>query len=219
MKKPIVIRFALFWLLLSAACTAKPDPLIYYDDDPNGYFGAPPNELQFAKVVVGKEIVLNSAIFVPLKPAEGGLTIEFRRSDLEEAFIQDLFFGQGNDVTHLHPFARLGMEATLTDERLILSIHPGVILHLRNDIKGFPRYKTFFNEDIVGRVTDVRGDVYYSADQGKIKKGLGSVYISFVGPTPGAKLVRLPDGSIAIIPPPGVQYGPAKYPPRVVKGP
>lgn len=218
MRHALSMRLALFWLLTVAACAAGPPP-IYYGNDPNTYVGTQPNELHFDVLIEGQEINLNTVIVMPSIGHDGILTVEFPRSTLDEAFVRGLFFDKDERVINVHPFTASGIEAVLTDRRLILRIHPGVVLHLRSDIKGSPGFKTFVDENVVGLVTKVEGEVYYSSQRKKIKKRLVDSFISYVGPTPGASFQRLSDGGVGLIPPPGVDYLPKRYLPHYLPGP
>ena len=172
--------------------------------------------LKFNLVKTGIEIPLNSLIVMPALGKKGFLSIEFKRVEVNEKFIRDLFYGEDKNVTEIHPFSYNGIESILTKDKLILNIRSGVGLHLRNDMNFFPDYKTFKNNNVVGKITRVEGKVFYSSDSELIREKLNdiSVWIS-LNSTPGAKTYKLPDGShMGIIPFDGEKDLP-KYKPRV----
>lgn len=199
---------------------------IYEAGDPNVHFFPVllPGELTFDKAIEGQEIPLNTAIVMPSVGEQGLLTIEFMRADLDKDFVQALFYGGDARARAHHPFAHLGIEAVLTDERLILNIHPGVVLHLREDMDRSRSYKTFANPDSTGKITSVSGEVYCSVDPDFSKIKLHAFYVSIsagaVGSeTPGATVTRKPDGSREISIPGEKLRLPKRYPQRIVEGP
>lgn len=200
----------------------------YSRGDPNAHF-APrllPNELQFDRVTEGMEIPLNSVIAMPDYPKGGLLTLEFRRVDLQDAFVRGLFFADDESVAKDHPFAKPGIEAVLTNKKLILKLHSSVVLHLRNGMKNFPGYETFVNENAVGRATEVQGEVLYSSDHEYIKIKLGDFYVSTfpsldINLIEPDKIKRHADGSYTFVNPVEGYKGPlpVRYPPKVISGP
>lgn len=196
-------------------------------DDPNLEFNKDfpgilrPNELTFRKVVAGQEIVLHSAIVMPPLGEPGRLVIEFRRSDLEEAFVRGLFYDPYSDEIKLHPFASPGVEAVLTNEKLIVTVHQGVNLHFRNDMQSFPEYRTFTHDQVVGWVTDVKGNVLYSDQSAIIREKLNDIFTSiiysgnYLSKIEGLEYRKLDDGTMGWVIPPGVEIPPKTYPPRV----
>ena len=185
--------------------------------------GVVPNGTKFVKAAAGSEISLHSLIVMPSFPHKNGmLTFEFKRSDLREAFIQDFFFRKDPNVNIGHPFAYVGVESNLTDNRLILKLHPGVLLHLRNGMESSPDYKTFKNANVTGKITKVSGDVFYSSDP-TIKSRLSAFYaadrVTMSVDAPGTKTTRRPDGSYEMIVPVDRITSPRWYPPRVIEGP
>lgn len=223
MTKSMTIQGLLFLSLVWACAAESLDP-VFESNDPNIHFlPLSPNELKFHKVRQGQSLVLNSVIVMPALGEEGSLTIEFQRSDVEEGFIRGLFFGEDTNIENVHPFAGNGIEALLTNQRLILRVHSGVVLHLRNDMKYFPNFKTFIDENVVGQVTGVAGDVSYSSDRESIRKKLFDVFVQYRGPAsdrvPGTTVRRLPDGSYEGTFPSDVPVIPSRYPPRVLDSP
>jgi hypothetical protein len=163
---------------------------------------------------------------MPDLPDRGLLTIEFRRAHLQEPFVRGFFLGEDKSVRKNHPFASPGIEAILTDKRLILNIHSGVVLHLRNGMSQFQGYETFVDENVKGRVTEVEGNVFSSSDSEYINIKLGDYYVSTF-PSLDINLMRpgsvkqQPDGSYIITDPLKGYEGklPVRYPPKVIEGP
>ena len=154
--------------------------------------------LKFYSVKTGMDIPLNSIIVMPSFGKKGFLSIEFKRVEVNEKFIRDLFYGEDKNVTKIHPFAYNGIEPILTKDKLILNIYSGVGLHLRNDMNFSPNYKTFKSDNVVGKVIQVKGKVFCSSDRQLLKERLNDVFVwirlSSVS-TPGSKTYKLPDGS------------------------
>lgn len=200
---------------------------IYEGNDPNAAFLhiLLPGELEFDRASVGQEIPLNTAIVMPVidDDEEALLTIEFRRSDFQEAFIRGFFFGEDPDLVESHPLAYWEIEPILTDERVILTIHPGAHLHLRNGTESLPNYKTFANDDIVGRITAVSGEVFVSSDPLWTKIRLYDFYVSVASEVrrdnPYARFEEQSDGSTVITVPADALRFPERYPSRVIPGP
>ena len=244
MKPLFVICFFLLFAMLSACAggseesgfsvferkallfpTYKGNP-IYKANDPNAklHYRLLPNELQFEKVMEGKEISLNSLIVMPDIQDGGFLTIEFNRADLKEFFIREFFYGEDDKVANGHPFVREGVEPTLTDQRFILNIHPGIAFHLRNGMESNLYYQTFTDENVIGKITKVEGNVYYSSDHEYIKIVFSDLYvfvsnsmdITSIDPT---YVKQRPDGSYVITAPLDAYEMPVRYPPRILEGP
>ncbi len=198
---------------------------VYEGDDPNAAFKYRllPGELEFESPRVGQEIPLNTAIIMP--PIGDGdealLTIEFRRSDFREPLIRGFFFAEDADLVKRHALGREGMETVLTDERVIITIHAGVRLHLKSEAITFPVYKTFKNEDAAGRITAVQGKVLVSSDPQWIKIKLNDFYYGIVLTPDKSRQTfeKQPDGSTLITTPRDAHQSPLRYPPRVIPGP
>jgi hypothetical protein len=174
---------------------------------------------------VGTLIPLHSVIEMPSISEVAFVSIEFPRSELEDQFVKDMFYRTDYDVVGgAHPFSSNGIEPVLTKDKLILNIHSGVILHLRNDMILSPNYKTFKNDKIKGVVTEVRGNVLWSCEHCLIRKRLENVFVMFkdantglLNPKPGTKIIKNPDGSTTIITPyTGIQV-PPRYLPRIME--
>jgi len=182
-----------------------------------------PNELEFARANEVDEVSLHSVILMPDVLEEGLLTLEFRRSDLEEAFVQGLFFRKDPKIVNVHPFAQRGVEAVLTDERLILNIHSGVIFHLRNDMENAQSYETFSNPEVVAKITQATGEIFVSLDPILTKFRLRDIYAwarpSIDMEAPGVVVEKKGERRTDIrVPKEAVKF-PELYPPRVIEGP
>jgi len=182
--------------------------------------------LNLLPLKVGTQIPLHSLIEMPSLNEDAFLSIEFPRSALEDQFVKDMFYRLDYDIIGAHPFSSNGIEPVLTRDKLILNIHSGVILHLRNDMILSPTYKTFRNEKIKGVVEEVRGNVLWSCEHSLIKEKLENMFVMFqhahidlLNPKPGTKIIKNPDGSTSIIAPGGLKdMGiPPKYFPRIIE--
>lgn len=205
----------LFFILLTVSLVKAGD----YRRFPEELFDVP---LKFHPLNVNINIPLHSVIIMPSLREEGFLSIEFPRAELEEKFIRDLFYKGDRNVVKIHPFAHGGIEAILTRDKLVLNIHSGVILHLRNDMNFFPNYKTFKSEKVNGRVTEAKGKVLCSFDHLLIKERLNNVFVWGIGPSastkPETRVYKQPDGSYMIIMPFDEKTDfPPEYPPKIIE--
>jgi hypothetical protein len=200
---------------------------VYEGNDPNSVF-APlllPREMEFRRVTVGQEIPLNSVIVMPDILDEGLLVIEIDRLDLQKDFIMGFFFERDEKVSRHHPFSHVGIEPILTDERLILRLHPSVVLHLRDAMESDPFYQTFVHEKVIGKVTQVNGEVFSTSDHELIKIKLNNFFamappsLDLTVENPKVKIEERSDGSIQVMVPLDALEGPEEYPPVVMEGP
>ena len=220
------LLFAIVLILLTSisAKTKTPESIyphkIYKNDDPNVTFEShlQGKTLKFINLKTGMNISLNSIIVMTSISDESFLSIEFPRTMLTNKFIEDLFYHKDQNIMTLHPFAKNGIEAILIKDKLVLNIHSGVVLHLRNDIKYFPNYKTFKSGNVTGKVTKIKGKVFSSFDHLLIKEKLKDIFIQWKGPRfstkPDTKEYRLNDGSYRILMPKDKSDIPPKYPPK-----
>lgn len=194
--------------------------------------------LAFEPVEVGQTLPLNTLIVMP-SPAiddEALLIIEFSRQDLNESFVEAYFFDRQALIPVDHPYARMGVEYILTDERLILKIHPDMVLHLRDDSTGIrpqfferPEYQRqifnsaalddiFRRDDVVGTVIFVSGDVYGSADPRRVRSDFHGFHAGTRASAPGAMLTIVCGSTPASDRHDALRLFPQSYPPRVVAG-
>ncbi len=198
---------------------------VYDPDDPNFQLSHRllPNELEFARAEGVQEVSLHSVILMPSAFEDALLTLEFRRSDLEEAFVQGLFFKKDPKILNAHPFAQRGIEAILTDERLVLNIHSGVTFHLRNDMENAPTYETFSNPEVIAKVTQATGEIFISLDPIMTRFRLRDIYVvadtSVDMEAPGVVVEETSEGHSVITLSPEALKIPELYPPRVIEGP
>ncbi|MGH7167666.1 MAG: hypothetical protein ACREII_03965 [Nitrospiraceae bacterium] len=128
--------------------------------------------LKVEEAKVGMKISLHSLLVTaPLfeqpkgSPQQSTMTISFKRSDVHSHYLALLFSRINATVRSVHPFADRGIESVLTDNSLTITLHSGVMLHLRNDIQALPQTKVFVSEDAVGAVTEVHGRAFVSTDR------------------------------------------------------
>jgi hypothetical protein len=174
------------------------------------------------QAVAGMTIPLNSLVVGPsyerADTSDPILTITFRRDDLTEEFVEKFFDPTNRNVRVIHPFAERGIEAVLNNERLSITIHRGVILHLRNDLEAIPGFRTFRINNAVGTVSAVSGDFVVSRDSDTIRH-LSHVSTRFSAPqmrcAPDEKCVRTRDGGYLFQFDSSDSSLPRRYPPRV----
>lgn len=256
MSPPILQPFVFIVALLSTCIAiAEDSPPISAEDEATTFFDSDdclpgrhtagdsketipswlrPGELAFVRAEEGQAVPLNSIIVVPLRSddVEALLIIEFSRGDLNEAFVQAFFFDRQALIPTIHPYAQIGVEYLLTEERLILKIHPDVVFHLRDDAVrlGFrmpdePEYRSrmftnrdvkdiFRSDDAIGKVILVSGEVHVSTDTEFAKSNLEDVYTQVIGYSMipiGCLLSQ--SGAVAT-----KSWWMNSYPPRVLQG-
>ena len=207
-----LLRLFIIFLILFTATLANTGDIKnipsykYYDEEDPNFANADMlfasrlqgKTLKFYFLKTGMDIPLNSIIEMPSFGEKGFLSIEFKRVEVNEKFIRDLFYGEDKNVTKIHPFSYNGIEPILTKDKLILNIYSGVGLHLRNDMNFFPNYKTFKSDNVVGKVKQAKGKIVCSSDRQLIRERLNDVFVWISlssEATPGAKTYKLPDGS------------------------
>lgn len=187
----------------------------------------------------GQALPLNTLIVMPSPTVddEALLIIEFPREDLNEAFIRSYFFDRQALIPVVHPYSRMGVEYILTEERLILKIHPDMVVHLRDDYTGTvldvevdrPDYQrrmftspdirdVFRRDDAVATVIFVSGDVYVSDDPERVRSDFHHLHTGLRIRAPGESIpmVCRPSSPDDRRDPP--RLFPESYPPRVVAG-
>lgn len=194
--------------------------------------------LTFAPATEGRAVPLNTMVVMPSPSVddEAMLIIEFSRHDLNEAFVQAYFFDRQALIPMDHPYTRMGVEYILTDERLLLKIHPDMVFHLRDDSSGMthdvrdvPDYRRqmftspdigdmFKRDDVAGRVILVSGNVYMSDDPDRVRALFGHVYQSVRATAPGKPIMLRCGLSESVTATTPVQLLPQGFPPRVVSG-
>ncbi len=158
--------------------------------------------LKFELVKKGTEIPLNSIIVMPASRGgkNGFLSISFKRSDVNEQFINDFFYNRNPLIRSVHPFSYQQIEPVLYNDKLVLNIHDGIIMHIRSDIDSPDNYYTFSANNVMGRVIGVRGAVYHSKDHKDIKRLLKNFFvtwgISLVPNSVGTETKSLLEGGI-----------------------
>lgn len=197
-----------------------------------------PDLLPFVSAEEGQTVPLNSIIVMPMlmDDDEALLIIEFARRDLNEAFVQAVFLDRQLLVPVDHPYTHIGVEYLLTEERLILKIYPHVILHLRDDFRplrfGLPdetefqrlmftsrdSRDIFKNDDAVGQVVLVSGNVHVSTDPEYARSNLHNVHTQLRGSSADDIIRRIcsrmqPNASNA-----QSRWFPDSFAPRVLRG-
>lgn len=177
-------------------------------------------DLKFDLINVGSRISLNSVIRVKNNSQKEFVVIEFNSNELDKTFIKDVFYDKNKNVYAVHPLLSRGVELLLSKGKLRVVLHSGVTLILKNDMPFHPEYKTFTNEELVGRVVAVNGEVVDSkieiANMEKFKDYFISYQASKSYNQAGTSQI-LPDGStITYFPPLTDDVLPNKYQPKIV---
>ena len=261
MNLPTIQLLAFFTILLSTCFAMAEEPVPTFRDSSTITFGDSsecvperqdgdseetipswlrPGELAFVRAEEGQAVPLNSIIVMPERPddEEALLIIEFSRRDLHEAFVQAFFFDRQALIPVVHPYAQTGVEYLLTEERLILKIHPDVIFHLRDEpawpggyeMSGEPGfwarmftnsdvYEIFKSDDVIGKVILVSGEVFVSADPEFAKANFDGVYTQLRNQLAHFTVITLGcmQSSLNVVTAPTRRW-PESYPPRVLPG-
>src|SRR5882672_7072925 len=104
------------------------------------------------------------------------------------------------------------MEPILTKKSLIIRLHLGVILHLRNDIPNSPDYKTFSVDTSRARLSTFGHETYLGKPKTPEIGGLAEFFMALRPKECVPENPQLPHGPT--ICPPG-EYSPKMYEPRV----
>jgi hypothetical protein len=145
--------------------------------------------LKEERLTEGMTVPLHSVILAPAyQRSEGSdtseaiATIYFNRNDLTREFLQKFFDPDDAVIRVMHLFASRGVETVLTKDKLLVTLHPGIALHLRNDVQFYPDFRTFREVTTTGTVTYVKGEFLVSRDQGVIMQNLADVWTLIIGP-------------------------------------
>lgn len=106
---------------------------------------------------------------------DGFVTITWKRDEMDKHFVASLL-EESSAVRMFHPFVDRGIETVLREESFSITLHDGMLLHLRNDMPSFTKLKTFASEKAVGIATEVRGKVFVSTDTEVIETKLATVW-------------------------------------------
>jgi len=168
--------------------------------------------LDIRKANDGDLVPLSTIIYTPRPTQEGYVQLEFPRESLSKEFLDEFFLNRSSGLRSVHPFSQTGVESILTKNSLIVRLHLGVILHLRNDIPNAPGYKTFSVNSPRARLSTFGHETY-----------IGSPKISDIGGLRGFFLALRPKECVAENPQsprgpkicPQGEYFPKMYEPRI----
>ena len=148
------------------------------------------DRLSFQEIKKGMVIPLHSLIATfPVEPtakpnpSEVFVTLVFPRSQLGKRELFILTSQINTWAFEMEPFAHRGVETVLYQDYLIVTIHDGIMFHLRNGIPANPDLKVFRSEDVRGIVTEVRGKVYLSTDHDILSQKLAHKWAFFSKPS------------------------------------
>ena len=130
----------------------------------------------------------------------GFVTITWKLNDMDTHFVASLF-QESSAVRMFHPFADRGIEVVLREDSFSITLHEGMLLHLRNDMPSFPTMKTLVSENAIGIATEVRGKMFISMDTEVIETKLPTIWsdsLLCVGSIPrcilGDTCIQAPNG-------------------------
>ncbi len=174
---------------------------------PRTYHGV---RLQISKARSVDRIPLGTVIFTPLPSEEGYVQLEFPRNAVSKEFLEEFFLSPSSWVRGAHPFSQRGIESILTKDSLIVRLHFGVVLHLRNDMPGMPDYKTFSAKNPQARLVTFGHETYL----GKPKTPKAGTLQEFFVAGRAKECVQDAARSLAYTCQPG-EYFPQMYRPRI----
>ena len=92
------------------------------------------------------------------------LSIAFTRADLDDRFLNDLFYPkQQNKLKQLPPFTEPGVEAILTPGHVVFNLYSGVVVHFQPSLSYPDGYAAFKSEAVTGNVVKVIGEAAHIA--------------------------------------------------------
>ncbi|MGH8615091.1 MAG: hypothetical protein ACREYF_24480 [Gammaproteobacteria bacterium] len=185
--------------------------------------------LTVEKISAGMKIPLHSVIATHPRGRiardddfQSTVTLAFRRQDVLQAVLSKLLSPDNKDVRVVHLFARPGVETVVTVDSVKVTLHEGIIFHLRDDIKALTRLKTFISEDVTATVIEVRGTVLVSRDTQIIQEKLAPIWTLSRGPrvpcVEGKNCFKRSDGGFDILVDPELanyEHVPRLYSPRL----
>jgi hypothetical protein len=149
-----------------------------------------------------KSVKINDEIGMPEVLATGPLgagacaTISFPRNAFEERFLRDLISaGSASQAAAFIPFTSPGIETVVRGDEVLVKVHAGTIVHMRDDLV-YNNDSRAFKQGAKGRVVWVEGDVVRA--QAKGQPSLRKFVILPVSesiPVSERKMSRQPDGS------------------------
>ncbi len=178
---------------------------------PRDYFGV---ALDVSKAKNGDRVPLGIIIFTPLPSREGYVQLEFPRSAVSKEFLDEFFLHRSNRLRSLHPFWQRGVESILTKKSLIVRLHFGVVLHLRNDIPNYPDYRTFAVENPQAKLVTFGHETYLGKPKTSEVEELREFFIALRPKECLPDGPELPGRPTSYTCPPGEHF-PKMYEPRV----
>jgi hypothetical protein len=176
---------------------------------PRTYRGVP---LDIRKASNGDRVPLGTIIYTPPPTQEGYVQLEFPREILSKGFVDEFFLNRSSGLRSVHPFSQRGMESILTKNSLIIRLHLGVILHLRNDIPNSPDYKTFSVDNPRARLVTFGHETYLGKPKTSEIGRLRELFLEWRPKECVPENPQFPHGPTRC--PPG-EYFPKMYEPRV----
>jgi hypothetical protein len=147
---------AICWLIVHSPANAEgcDQPAELRNSDTPYSLGA--KCLEFRPLSPGGSLPVGSIVYVPIADRGKPLTLSIDRSALSKPFVDDLFAHPNEQVLASHQLAQKGIALALSPTRLYLTIYPSVIVSLRSDMLGYPRYRSFVGQPmfVVEKVPD-----------------------------------------------------------------
>lgn len=208
------VRCVLLAMTLIAGVTMLVAPSIGATKEnsiPHIYHGV---ALDVSKAKNGDYVSLGTIIFTPTPSQDGYVQLEFPRNIVSNKFIDDLFQKSSMHIRSLHPFWQRGVESILTKNSLIVRLHFGVVLHLRNDMPNFPDYKTFIVENPQAKLVTFGHETYLGTPKASDGRSLKEFFLAWRPNECVSEDPRLPSGPVTYSCLPG-EYFPQLYEPRI----
>jgi hypothetical protein len=153
--------------------------------------------LDFKPLSPGSVLPVGSIVYLPITDQGGALALSIDRSFLSKQFLNDLFERPVDDVLANHQLAQKGIVLALSPARLQITIYPSVIVSLRSDILGHPRYRSFVGQPIF-TVERVPTKAFASTDLDRISTAFSDVFIQYMMRWNSSTTKVLPDGQTQI---------------------
>ena len=184
----------------------------------NRYFNKYLNDkkLNFEEARIGDKVRFNSVFVLPALGERGLLTIEYKRDDFAESFIEDLFYLKKDKLSHL--LTSEGFEAILDNDKIIINVYSGVVIKWSREILNSKNHKVFNSDEPIGVITNLSGNVMYSCDYDLIKNNLNEFYVTYRGPLATNEKIKKSDGAIEVVPIKieSDMWLPPKYKPKIL---
>ncbi len=129
--------------------------------------------LSFSTLRLGDDIGLPALVTAGPLGENSCVTVAFKRSAFESGFLRELTDpGRPSNRQDLVPFTSPGVEVVLRGDDVLLKLHSGTIVHLRDDYSYARGLRAFKSGPHRGRVIWATGTVVISKDLAKVGQEL-----------------------------------------------